>query len=192
MVIAGDYVSASGYAAAYKGLAGTVTYDGHVFDLESADYTGAVTAQDHLDRLDAAAVQALGAGFVPFTATASGLQFVTRTPAPHSTDADAALLLPSYRGRAATGGDISAIDRALTRVSSVRAHLGALQNGLEHTVQRLGVEAGNAAAAESRIRDADVAAEVVSLSRARLVSDVGAALSAQANQSAAALLRLLV
>src|SRR3546814_8758893 len=67
-------------------------------------------------------------------------------------------------------GAISLIDDAITTVSSERATLGALQNRFEHTINNLSVAAENLAASESRIRDTDMAQEMVDRKSTRLNS----------------------
>jgi len=87
--------------------------------------------------------------------------------------------------------DVSQIDTAITSVSTVRSDLGAVQNRLEHAVANLGVSQENMSAAESRIRDVDVAAEMVNFTRLQILSQSGTAMLAQANQSPQAVLKLL-
>lgn len=86
---------------------------------------------------------------------------------------------------------IVSIDAAINTISTQRSKLGAIQNRLEHTIANLGVNAENVAAAESRIRDADVAAEMVSFTRAQILSQSGMAALAQANTSRQMVLQLL-
>ena len=191
LVLAGDHVSAGAYVTSYDALVGSVHAGGRSLDLASVDYTGAVTAQERLDRLNAAAVAALGTGHTPFVATATGLVFTGETPGPTSTPADAAAVSPSYTGVAGTAGTLMALDRAIARVSSLRADLGAVENRFAHRVAGLGVAIGNAMAAESRIRDTDVAAEVTALTRGQVLARAGTAVLAQANQSASRVLELL-
>ncbi len=87
--------------------------------------------------------------------------------------------------------DVAQIDTAITSVSSVRADLGAVQNRLEHAIANLGVSQENVSAAESRIRDVDVAAEMVNFTRLQILSQSGTAMLAQANQSPQSVLALL-
>ena len=155
------------------------------------DYTGAVTAQDHLNRLDIAPLAALGTSFIPFVDSATELILTGGTPGPGSTAADAAAVTPTYAGPAGTGAAIGAIDAAIDQVSSLRAYLGAVENRFSHVVERSFVAAGSATAAESRIRDTDVAAEMTALTRSQVLSQVGTAMLAQANQSPRLVLDLL-
>jgi flagellin len=88
-------------------------------------------------------------------------------------------------------GIIGRLDEAIRAVSTQRADLGAVQNRFEHTLARLGVSLENATAAESRIRDTDMAAEMTRFTRVQVLNQAGTAMLAQANQSAQSLLRLL-
>jgi flagellin len=83
------------------------------------------------------------------------------------------------------------IDLAITAVSTARAELGANQNRFESTIRTLTVSGENLAAAESRIRDTDMAAEMVNYTRSNILSQAGTAMLAQANQSNQGVLQLL-
>ncbi len=87
---------------------------------------------------------------------------------------------------------ITFADFAITTISQRRATLGSLQNRLENTVASLGVAAENLTASNSRIRDADVAAETVNFVRLQILQQAGTAVLAQANQSPQMVLQLLV
>ena len=76
-------------------------------------------------------------------------------------------------------------------VADARAELGAIQNRLEHTVDNLGVYQENLSASESRIRDVDMAPEMVNFTRLQILSQSGTAMLAQANQTPQAVLQLL-
>jgi flagellin len=86
---------------------------------------------------------------------------------------------------------ISAIDAAISAVSKQRGAFGAAQNTLEHTVNSLSVAAENFAASESRIRDLDVAAEMVNFTKNQILQQAGTAILAQANQAPQSVLKLL-
>jgi flagellin len=83
------------------------------------------------------------------------------------------------------------IDNAIKAVSQTRADLGATQNRLEHTVANLGVSVENLTASESRIRDVDMAEEMVTFTRNNILSQAGTAMLAQANQVPQSILQLL-
>ena len=72
-----------------------------------------------------------------------------------------------------------------------RAGLGAVQNRLEHKINNLNVAVENLSASESRIRDTDMAQEMVSFTRSQILSQAGTAMLAQANQASQGVLRLL-
>ena len=93
--------------------------------------------------------------------------------------------------QAGANNAIAAIDSAITTVSGQRADLGAVQNRLEHTINNLGVASENLAASESRIRDTDMAAEMMKFTRAQILSQAGTAMLGQANQVPQGVLSLL-
>jgi flagellin len=92
---------------------------------------------------------------------------------------------------AGTAADIDAIDLQIEAVSSGRAGLGASQNRLEHTIASLNVSVENLTASESRIRDTDMAQEMMAFTRSQILSQAGTAMLAQANQSQQGVLSLL-
>ena len=87
--------------------------------------------------------------------------------------------------------DSERIDEAIRRVSDQRGKLGAFQNRLEHTIQNLGVTKENLAASESRIRDADMAKEMMDFTKNQIMQQAGIAMLAQSNLSSQAVLQLL-
>ncbi len=86
---------------------------------------------------------------------------------------------------------ITAIDGAIGTVSTTRSTLGATQNRLEHTVANLSVAVENLSASESRVRDTDMASEMVSFTRHQIMVQAGTAMLAQANQVPSTVLSLL-
>ncbi len=86
---------------------------------------------------------------------------------------------------------IGTIDEALKKVNKQRADLGAYQNRLEKTVVGLDIGAENLQASESRIRDTDMAAEMVEFTKDQVLSQAGTAMLAQANQQSQNVLSLL-
>ena len=86
---------------------------------------------------------------------------------------------------------ITAIKGALAQVSSQRSNLGAVQNRLEHTIKNLDNVVENTTAAESAIRDTDMATEMVKYSNNNILAQAGTAMLAQANQSNQNVLSLL-
>ena len=91
----------------------------------------------------------------------------------------------------AANKSISMIQAAINKVSDQRSLLGALQNRLEHTIANLDNVAENTQAAESRIRDTDMAAEMVEYSKNQILAQAGQSMLAQANQSTQGVLSLL-
>jgi len=83
------------------------------------------------------------------------------------------------------------IDTALNTVSSERAKLGAVQNRLEHTINNLGTTGENLSSSESRIRDVDIAKEMIELTKNNILSKAATAMLAQANQQPQSVLQLL-
>ena len=92
---------------------------------------------------------------------------------------------------AVAGKSMSIIQKAIDTVSSERSKLGALQNRLEHTINNLDTTSENTSAAESRIRDTDMATEMVEYSKNNILAQAGQSMLAQANQSTQGVLSLL-
>ena len=88
-------------------------------------------------------------------------------------------------------GTIEMIQNAINNVSSQRSALGAIQNRLEHTIANLDNVAENTTSAESRIRDTDIASEMVEYSKNNILAQAGQSMLAQANQSNQGALSLL-
>ena len=86
---------------------------------------------------------------------------------------------------------IGTLDEALKKVNKQRADLGAYQNRLEHAIKGIDIGAENLQAAESRIRDADMASEMVDFTKNRILAQAGNAMLAQANQKTQQVLQLL-
>jgi len=86
---------------------------------------------------------------------------------------------------------ISVVDKAIQRVASERSSIGAYQNRLEHTINNLEQTALNLQAAESRIRDADLAEEMMNYTRHNILYQVAMAMLAQANMAQQSILQLL-
>ncbi|WP_370038508.1 flagellin [Nocardioides sp.] len=132
---------------------------------------GAITAGGGLNA--AGTNTAAGAGGGGFSATNLGVNGVN---------------LGTQAGASAA---ITAIDTAIESVSTARANLGALQNRFEHTINNLNVTAENLSASESRIRDTDMAQEMMAFTRSQILSQAGTAMLAQANQAPQSVLSLL-
>jgi flagellin len=86
---------------------------------------------------------------------------------------------------------IGTLDAALKRINKQRADLGAYQNRLEHAIKGIDIGAENLQAAESRVRDADMASQMVDYTKNRILMQASSAMLAQANQKTASVLQLL-
>ncbi|HEX3030138.1 MAG TPA: flagellin [Clostridia bacterium] len=86
---------------------------------------------------------------------------------------------------------ITTLDTAIKSVSQERSKLGALQNRLEHTINNLGTSSENLTASESRIRDVDMAKEMMEFTKNNILSQAAQAMLAQANQQPQGVLQLL-
>jgi flagellin len=98
----------------------------------------------------------------------------------------------NYIALTTTGtSDISEIDAAIDNVSAQRATFGAVQNRLEYTLQNAAIYQENLTASESRVRDVDMAAEMVNFTKLQILQNAGTAMLAQANQGSQGVLSLL-
>ena len=108
-------------------------------------------------------------------------------------DASAALRTAAAGNTGGVGStaEIDNINKQITDISGSRAKMGASQNRLEHTINSLSVAVENMSASESRIRDTDMAQEMMSFTRSQILSQAGTAMLAQANQAPQNVLQLL-
>ena len=97
----------------------------------------------------------------------------------------------SLSSQAAADTAITTIDAAINSVSSERAKMGANQNRLEHTINNLKTSSENLQSSESRIRDVDMALEMVKYSKDQIISQAGTSMLAQANSQPQGVLSLL-
>ena len=86
---------------------------------------------------------------------------------------------------------IASIDAAIANVSTARSTFGSVQNRLEHGLNNLAVYEENLTASESRIRDVDMASEMVNFTKTQILQQAGTAMLAQANQAPQSVLSLL-
>ena len=100
-------------------------------------------------------------------------------------------LSSGYKINRAADNAIKTIEAALQKVSTQRSALGAVQNRLEHTIANLDNVVENTTAAESQIRDTDMATEMVKYSNNNILAQAGQAMLAQANQANQGVLSLL-
>ncbi|MCY8913770.1 flagellin Hag [Bacillus atrophaeus] len=105
--------------------------------------------------------------------------------------ADGTALTDEDKAKFSFENQLSAIDAATKQVSTQRSKLGAVQNRLEHTINNLGASSENLTAAESRIRDVDMAKEMSEFTKNNILSQASQAMLAQANQQPQSVLQLL-
>ncbi|CAL8969846.1 A-type flagellin [Cellulomonas sp. T2.31MG-18] len=172
----------------FDGLNGTISVGGKSLDLSTVQFASGSTATARLAAVQKAADATFGTGYLTVGGTTTGLTF-TQATAPTAAN----LATNTLTGSQASGADlaITAIDTAIRTVSTVRANLGAVQNRFDHTVKNLNVAVENLSASESRIRDTDMASEMVSFTRAQILSQAGTSMLAQANQLPQSVLKLL-
>ncbi|NMB11054.1 MAG: flagellin [Firmicutes bacterium] len=116
----------------------------------------------------------------------------TGGPITWAPDADASKLVGiDVSTQLAADGAITTINNAIETVSAERSKLGAMQNRLEHTIANLGASAENLQAAESRIRDVDMAAEMMAFTKYQILQQASTAMLAQANMAPQSVLQLL-
>jgi flagellin len=123
-----------------------------------------------------------------------GVQKSNEYPENAHTDGKEYIQITSYSGEDVTANAnrvVKNIQSAIDHVSSYRAELGAKQNRLEHTINNLQVTSENTTAAESRIRDTDMAKEMAAYTKNNILSQAAQSMLAQANQSGQGVLSLL-
>lgn len=101
------------------------------------------------------------------------------------------LNLSNVSDKSSAQNSLAAMDRALASVTSIRAEFGAMQNRLQSVINNISISKENLAAANSRIRDADIAEETTELTKNQILSQSGVAVLSQANQSIKSALGLL-
>lgn len=90
-----------------------------------------------------------------------------------------------------SGSDTAALETAIDSINTARSTLGSQQNRLEHTINNLGTTTENLVAAESRIRDVDMASEMMEMTKNNILAQAAQAMIAQANQQPQSVLQLL-
>jgi flagellin len=193
----------------FSALDGTISFGGKTFDLASVDYSNAdndnnpattPTPGNYLTKLNSAAQAALGLASGPFTVATTNLVFTPPANVTGYTDAGGALsgsaadiarATPVFTAASGASTAIDLLDTAIKTVSTQRADLGAIQNRFDHTINNLNVAVENLTASESRIRDADMAQEMVQFTRNQILSQAGTSMLAQANQASQGVLSLL-
>ena len=138
-------------------------------------------------KLDISLMSAKGLGLVG-DGKATSYQAVT------ATELASNMLVGAEKGAdgfSQAGGVMDKVQKAIDKVSTQRAKLGAVQNRLEHTIANLDNVSENTQSAESRIRDTDMAKEMVTYSKNNILAQAGQSMLAQANQSNQGVLSLL-
>jgi flagellin len=123
--------------------------------------------------------------------TISNGAFGNFTGGPAAVDLSTFLTVGNIANETEANQNLSLIDAAINNVSAFRGLIGARQNMLEHVVASLNVASENQAAAESRIRDLDVANETVNFTKLQILQQAGTAVLAQANTAPQSVLQLL-
>jgi flagellin-like hook-associated protein FlgL len=174
-------------------LNGSLTSGGKTLDLGTLKKADATVGWDDAANtavLTAALDKTFGAGKITAAVGTTDVVFTGSVPS-GSTTADIATADVTFNGQSGASNAIDKIDAAIKTVSTTRANLGALQNRFEHTVNNLNVAVENLSASESRIRDTDMASEMMSFTRSQILSQAGTAMLAQANQAPQGVLSLL-
>ncbi|MBG9774594.1 flagellin [Brevibacillus laterosporus] len=182
--------------AEVKETTATIDKDGNIIvtlKQEKGDPTGAgtvgditATKQDVVDALKKIGIEASVDG----TKAGNILTAGSTTTIAAATDADDTKGVNISTQKAADKA-ITTINNALNKVSEERSKLGANQNRLEHTINNLGATAENLTAAESRIRDVDMAKEMMDFTKNNILTQAAQAMLAQANQQPQGVLQLL-
>ena len=177
--------------AGFDTLNGTITVGNKSLDLASVKHGAGDNVATRTATLNAAVTAAFGSSIASSAVTTGNLVVTGNAPAAGAS-ADA-VNAASVKFAQATGAEdaITKIDAAIKQVSTLRAELGAKQNRFDHTIKNLNVATENLSASESRIRDTDMAQEMVSFTRAQILSQAGTAMLAQANQLPQGVLQLL-
>ena len=160
------------------------------FDLTSVDYSQRTRLLPGASPPRTPPDAALGQGRPPSRplppasrSPATGTAATRRTSLPR--------MQPTFAQASGATEAINLIDSAITSVSNQRSSLGAIQNRFDHTINNLNVANENLTASESRIRDTDMASEMVQFTRSQILSQAGTAMLAQAKSLPQSVLQLL-
>ena len=180
--IASNEADSAGYMRQLDMATGSAYY----LDADNAKYSTATAAMSaDLSNMKATISDAITAN----AATYADVENVTADKA--TVGKGTTLTKPNVSDYASANATIDAVQKAINSVSSQRSALGALQNRLEHTVSNLDNVSENTSSAESRIRDTDMADEMVQYSKNNILAQAGQSMLAQANQSTQGVLSLL-
>jgi flagellin len=158
--------------------------------LEAGDYTlDFVSATEAYIKDGSGNVVATSTNATAFTNAAGDT--VLTLDAAATADMDISVGGVDISDQAAADKAITTINQAIESVSGERSKLGAVQNRLEHTINNLGTSSENLTAAESRIRDVDMAAEMMAFTKNNILTQAAQAMLAQSNQMPQGVLQLL-
>ncbi|PPA86634.1 flagellin [Brevibacillus laterosporus] len=182
-------------AAAVAETTASIDKDGNVKLTLAQDAAGAVTATkaDVLEALKKVGLEVEGDATAPGTipAAAFGKTYTSAKADPTNPAQVDDTKGVNISTQKAADKAITTINNALNKVSEERSKLGANQNRLEHTINNLGATAENLTAAESRIRDVDMAKEMMDFTKNNILTQAAQAMLAQANQQPQGVLQLL-
>ncbi|MCA0144483.1 flagellin [Blastococcus sp. LR1] len=171
-------------------LNGSLTVGGKTLDLSSVSYSDTAGSAARLTALQSAVTNAFGSD-ASVAITGGELVFSGVAPGASATADEVAKAQVTFTQSSGATEGLKQIDEAIKSVSTIRADLGALQNRFDHTINNLNVSVENLTASESRIRDADMAQEMVGYTRNQILTQAGTSMLAQANQASQGVLSLL-
>lgn len=190
--------TAAAQYASYSALNGTVTMGSKSLDLSTIKFDPAGAAGAGLTKLNAELKTAFGTAADGTTALVSaaangttGITISGTAPAGAASATEVAAASVGFQKATGASEAIGKLDAAIKNVSTTRSNLGAVQNRFEHTINNLNVAVENLSASESRIRDTDMAAEMVTFTRSQILSQAGTAMLAQAKSIPQGVLQLL-
>lgn len=163
----------------------TITVGGKDFTAATADAAGWDAMVTEINDAGVGVVASHSTGTLTLTAATNGPSSIAVAGVAGS------LTLGANGATSGAENAITAIDSAIEKVSTARSGLGAVQNRFEHTINNLNVAVENLSASESRIRDTDMAAEMVQFTRSQILSQAGTAMLAQAKSIPQGVLQLL-
>lgn len=159
------------------------TFGGQVKSAGGFDISGATSAGGKVFHIGANSGQSINLSIGNMSATALGVNALAKTAdVSELTDSTSVGGGINISTQSKADNSISIIDAAINRVSETRASLGAVQNRLEHTINNLGTTSENLTAAESRIRDTDMAAEMMSFTKNNILMQAAQSMLAQATR----------
>ena len=176
-------VVASDFAQQYDAKTGSVYYNGVDTNGQTVRFETAASAATKTASYNVITMSAELASNVK--------DYITTSKTVATTDKDVQVGRPSVADYETANATLSAVQNAINKVSTQRSALGALQNRLEHTIANLDNVSENTQSAESRIRDTDMADEMVEYSKNNILAQAGQSMLAQANQSTQGVLSLL-